>query len=116
MERYKTAKFNMRLNYDYDEWMEDSEQCASSLQNELATILQIQPSLIKMGTDIKEGSVIIDFWVLDVWIPLYTAHLASDPMAHPHNMRPQDQIEVKYENGWYKATVMDIRNFVSQQG
>ena len=110
-DKIKNGKFTVRFDLDYDEWMKDKENNTAKFVNEISQVLHVKKHEIDVQ-NIKQGSVIIDWMVRNIWIPFFVKKLDDDKMAKTAEkvMNPQDQIECEYQGQWYPATIVQIIN------
>ena len=104
----KIGKLQCKLKFDFDKWKQNETKYNGIFRSEIADALKINSALVKMKK-IGRGSVIIDFWVLNIWIPLHVSNFSHDPIPRAYNMRPNDQIEVKYKHVWHESTISEVK-------
>eukprot|EP01084_Bolivina_argentea_P112449 200549_1 len=124
IESLENVHFSNRLNLNYDEWILNQQENEEKFKKEIASILKVDASKIELKQT-KKGSVLIVFGVIAGVLVVAAACGYAFSYNGPHipidyNMRPDDQIEVKYkvnnQDNWYPATVMSVRQDANQPG
>ena len=113
----KSCKFKFRLDIEYDEWMKSKHKYAKQFRYEMSKILKVRPNLIKLEK-YEKGSIIFVMvfllYKLEVrrWLRRMRNQLIEREIHDDfiEEMKVQDQIEVKYQNRWYNATIVNLSN------
>ena len=105
------GKFEVRLDFDYHEWMRDKDKYEIQFKDEIAKFLDVKPDEITIN-DYREGSTIVDMCLANIWRfykSLSKKDSSDDDLTdYVRSMRVQDQIAVKYGKVWYNATIVNI--------
>eukprot|EP01083_Nonionella_stella_P316286 1146030_1 len=99
------GRFSCKLQYDFEEWKKNHQTYEAQFITEVSKALRLHPSWIQIKNT-KAGSVIIDFWILNIWIPCWVSLLDHDPLTRHYYIRPNDQIQIKWKDRPYEATVV----------
>ncbi len=100
---------------NYDEWISNKESNEETFKKEIADILKVDVSKIEIQ-ETKKGSVLIAFVIVGAVLAVaaisygvYRAFRYQGPAVPvDYDMKPDDQIKVKYKNQWYPATVIKV--------
>eukprot|EP01084_Bolivina_argentea_P302894 522889_1 len=109
VEQFNDAHFTIRFNLEYQRWATNGKKFEEKFKNEISNALKICSSSIQIQ-NVKQGSIIIDYMVVNIWYPLYANRiLPYDPIPAHYQPSLDDQIEVSADGHWYPATIKEIR-------
>eukprot|EP01083_Nonionella_stella_P144945 453331_1 len=110
----EAADFTNKLDLNYDQWIANKESNEEQFKKELADILQVDAFTIQIK-DTKKGSVVIE-WVYQIVFRVHDFVHQCPRVPIDYDMKPDDQIEVKWRNTWYPTTVVRVQYDHTQPG
>jgi len=110
------SNLRLKLDHDFNKWTQNGSS-ADDFKQELAKKLNVDVSAIKIK-QVTAGSVVVDIAIALHGVVTY---LASSPQrivvpVPGYQMRPNDQIQIRYDNTWYKATVTTANRAYNRNG
>eukprot|EP01084_Bolivina_argentea_P121337 215009_1 len=112
------SKFKAKLDYNFNTFTQD-QQSRSDFKKEFAKQMGVDPSQIEIK-EVKKGSVWIVIAIAAAVV--VTGYIIGNRVQHiavpvqAYRMRPNDQIQVKYQNVWYGATISSTTNTAIRNG
>ena len=119
-QEYSSTKFQFRSDVNFDQWMKSKNKYEWQFRNEIAIALHVRPVTVSFH-DYRRGSVIGTVCLIvaiGIGICFGITYCNSETSKsgeawndYRRDMRVQDQIEVKYDGAWYKATICKIEEY-----
>ena len=110
-DKVNNGKFDIRLDFDFDEWMKDKDDYQAQFQDEVAAILDIKPDEIEIDK-YQKGSTRFQMSIGKIWRWYKITFTNIDPTPiheeFVRSIRVQDQIAVEWDGEFLNATISTV--------